>query len=133
MTPKEYIMHPTLCSLPWIGVYVGPNGVVKNCAITSQSLGNLHQQSIEQCVNSDINKQIKTDMIDKISHPRCSACYKVETLNTNTMQSQSKVHYKRKVSISCSELQSLVCSSVPSGTKLTQKFNVTKGAATAAK
>ncbi len=99
MTPKEYIIHPTLCSLPWIGVYVGPNGVVKNCAITSQSLGNLHQQSIEQCVNSDTNVQIKTDMLDKIAHPRCSACYKVETLSTNIMQSQSNRHWYRKYGI----------------------------------
>lgn len=99
MTPKEYIMHPTLCSLPWIGVYVAPNGGVKNCAITSQSLGNLHQQSIEQCVNSDINVQIKADMLNQVAHPRCSACYDVETLSSNIMQSQSNRRWYQKYGI----------------------------------
>jgi len=96
MNVKEFMLHPTICSLPWAGVYIHPNGRIKNCAISATPLGNLNHQTLEQCLHGDINKQIKQDMINKIAHPRCNACYSVEKFASNTALTESnRSWYKR--------------------------------------
>ena len=99
MNPKEFALHPTICPLPWTGVYVEPNGNVRNCAISFESLGNLHNQTIESCLHSDTNKQIKQDMINKIPHSRCSTCYKVDALSPNRLSNESNRSWYKKYGI----------------------------------
>ena len=78
MTPSEYFKHPALCSLPWIGVYVNPDGKVKNCAISDLDLGDLHNDPVEKILTGANNVMVKQDMLAEIRHPRCNACYSVE-------------------------------------------------------
>lgn len=96
MNVKEFILHPTMCSLPWVGLHVNPSGKVFNCACTLQPLGNLKQQTIDECVHGPVNKQIKHDMINKVAHARCSACYDVEKFSgNNTINESNRTWYKR--------------------------------------
>ena len=96
MNVKEFILHPTICSLPWIGVFINPDGRISNCAISGAPLGNLNHQTLEQCLHGDVNKQIKQDMINKVAHPRCNACYSVEKFANNIVFSESnRSWYKR--------------------------------------
>lgn len=96
MTPKDYFYHESLCSLPWTGVYIDPRGVVKNCAISGATLGNIHHENVEQCLLGETNTIIKQDMLNNVKHPRCNACYGVEKFSNNTQESQSnRSWYKR--------------------------------------
>jgi len=96
MNPKDYFYHKSLCSLPWTGAYIDPCGVVKNCAISAESLGNIHHQTVQQCLLGEPNKIIKQDMLNNVRHPRCNACYKVENFSNKPETSQSnRTWYKR--------------------------------------
>ena len=96
MNVKEFILHPTMCSLPWVGVFINPDGRINNCAINGTPLGNLNHQTLEQCLHGDVNKQIKQDMINKVAHPRCNACYSVEKFANNAAINESnRSWYKR--------------------------------------
>jgi len=96
MNAKEFILHPTICSLPWIGLFINPDGRVSNCAISKMSLGNLNSQTLEQCLHGDLNQQTKKDMLDKIAHPRCNNCYDVEKFASNASINESnRSWYKR--------------------------------------
>jgi MoaA/NifB/PqqE/SkfB family radical SAM enzyme len=96
MNVKEFILHPTMCSLPWIGVFINPDGRISNCGINGTPLGNLNHQTLEQCLHGDVNKQIKQDMINKVAHPRCNACYSVEKFASNaTISESNRSWYKR--------------------------------------
>lgn len=99
MTPKEYFHHQALCSLPWIGAFIEPNGNVRNCAINMEILGNMHQQSIKQCLLGTVNEEIKTDMLNNVKHKRCSACYNVENYSSESVNSISNRHWYRKSGI----------------------------------
>lgn len=99
MTPKEYFYHQSLCSLPWTGVYIEPDGRVKNCAISQETLGNIHQQSVEECLLGPTNVQIKTDMLNNVRHHRCDACYQVEDFSNNPNTSQSNRSWYKKTGI----------------------------------
>lgn len=96
MNHKEFLLHPTICSLPWIGVYIEPNGDVKNCGVSATKLGNLHSDTLEHCVTGAVNQQIKNDMIMKVAHPRCNACYKVENLAHNRSINESNRSWYKK-------------------------------------
>ena len=89
MTPKEYFLHDAVCPLPWTGVFVYPDGNIKNCAISGTKLGNLHQTPLRELLHSPLNVEIKTDMLNHVRHPRCNACYKVENLSDSTTQTNS--------------------------------------------
>ena len=89
MTPSEYFKHPALCSLPWIGVTVLPDGRIKNCAISKLNLGNLHVAPVEEILTGPNNVMVKQDMLDGVRHPRCAACYSVEDNTAGQAQHSS--------------------------------------------
>jgi MoaA/NifB/PqqE/SkfB family radical SAM enzyme len=98
MTPADYVKHPALCALPWIGVYVNPDGKVKNCAISALELGDLHADPVEKILAGPNNVMVKQDMLAKIRHSRCNACYSVEDTTKNKTQhfnSSNRSWYKK--------------------------------------
>jgi len=78
MTPKDYITKKSFCTLPWLGVFIQPDGEVKNCAITGQSLGNINKTSLVDILHGKVNQTIKTDMLNDVMHKRCSHCHVLE-------------------------------------------------------
>lgn len=99
MNPKEYFLHDALCPLPWTGVFVNPDGAIRNCAITGQDLGNMHNTPIKEILEGPINVSIKTDMLNHVRHARCNACYKVENLSNSEIQSGSNRSWYKKYGI----------------------------------
>jgi MoaA/NifB/PqqE/SkfB family radical SAM enzyme len=89
MTPKDYFLHDALCPLPWVGVFVNPDGVIKNCAISRTDLGNLHNTPIKEILVGQKNTDIKTDMLNHVKHPRCNTCYQVENRSDSQIQTHS--------------------------------------------
>jgi MoaA/NifB/PqqE/SkfB family radical SAM enzyme len=96
MTPKEYFFHESLCSLPWIGVYINPDGTVKNCAISNEKLGNLHSTPLEKILLGPTNVLIKKDMLANIKHDRCGVCYRNEhNSKSGSKKSSNRSWYKK--------------------------------------
>ena len=82
--------------MPWTGLFINPDGRISNCAISKEKLGNLNTKTLEQCLHSELNQQIKQDMINKVAHSRCDACYSVEKFAGNTAINESnRSWYKR--------------------------------------
>lgn len=89
MNSKDYFLHDALCPLPWSGIFINPDGAVKNCAISTATLGNLHNTPIEEILHGPINVAIKNDMLNHVRHKRCNTCYRVEDLNSSEVQTLS--------------------------------------------
>jgi len=83
MTPKDFLTNKAFCVLPWYGVYIQPDGEVRNCAITHQPIGNINQGSLENILHNDLNAAIKRDMLEGLKHRRCSNCYNLEANQKN--------------------------------------------------
>lgn len=95
MNYKIFFKHPSLCSLPWIGIFVNPDGRVQNCAISREAIGNINQEPIEQIINNDINKCIRKDMLDSVRHSRCDACYSVEDHSKLKISQSNRTWYNK--------------------------------------
>ena len=84
MTDDEYFNNDAFCPLPWISLYVEPTGIVDNCCISYNCIGNINQHSIEEIIDSPINHQVKTDMLSGKRVDGCRKCYANEkTANEN--------------------------------------------------
>ena len=75
MTNDEYFNNDAFCPLPWISLYVEPTGIVDNCCISYNRIGNINQQSIEEIINSPTSYQVKTDMLSRKRVDGCRKCY----------------------------------------------------------
>lgn len=89
MTPKEYLSKKNFCVLPWIGVYVQPDGRVQNCAVTKNPLGNINDQPLEDILLGHTNQDIKKDMLSDVFHHGCEQCYNLEKNQKNNMEQVS--------------------------------------------
>ena len=83
MTPKDFLTNKAFCVLPWVGVFIQPNGEVKNCAISQDSIGNINQDNLDNILRSDKNVCIKKDMLSKVIDQRCSTCHNLESSQKN--------------------------------------------------
>lgn len=77
---KDLVSQDSLCVLPWHGYSLFPNGDVKNCAISNQILGNLHDKFLPDILNNQSSQEVRADMQQGIRHDRCQTCYRTEDL-----------------------------------------------------
>ena len=94
MDHKTYLTKKNFCTLPWIGVYIQPDGSVRNCAITKEEIGNINQDSLDNILRGPVNQNIKKDMLSDVYHSRCSQCHSLEKGQKNDFnQVSNRVWY----------------------------------------
>jgi len=92
------LLEKNFCVLPWTGFELEPNGVVKNCIISEETLGNIHQNSIEDILQSKKNLEIKTQMLNKEFPNNCKGCYFQEKDRATSFESiSSRLYYAKEL------------------------------------
>jgi MoaA/NifB/PqqE/SkfB family radical SAM enzyme len=78
-------MNKSFCILPWVHIAVDPNGEIKPCCISSTTIKkadgtpyNLGNDKLNQIINSEGYKSIRSDMLAGKSIKGCEQCYKQE-------------------------------------------------------
>ena len=78
-------MNKSFCMLPWVHIAVDPNGDVKPCCVSSATVKkadgtpyNLGNDKLNEIINSDGYKNIRSDMLDGKLVNGCEQCYKQE-------------------------------------------------------
>ncbi len=99
MNKNTFFNHNSLCPLPWNGIFVNPDGKIKNCAISRQSLGDINQQPLQDIVDNHINREIRSDMLNNIKHKRCNACYLVEENASLKNNNESNRTWYKKIAV----------------------------------
>jgi MoaA/NifB/PqqE/SkfB family radical SAM enzyme len=82
---KEYLLtqSKTFCVLPWIHLYVNPQGVSSPCCISGYAasnagVGNTKLNTIQEVVNSPEMVRLRRNMLNGIQDPSCSSCHSYE-------------------------------------------------------
>ena len=92
------LLDKNFCVLPWTGFELEPNGVVKNCIISKETIGNIHQNSIEDILQSKKNLEIKTQMLNKEFPSNCTGCYFQEKDRATSFESiSSRLYYAKEL------------------------------------
>ena len=77
MTAKR---SDTFCILPWLHMYVNPDGSVLPCCVGEwdKPLGNVRQHTIKEILNDKPYKQMRKNMLEGKRCVECQACYNIE-------------------------------------------------------
>jgi len=70
----------TFCVLPWMHLYVGPDGNVLPCCVADQTfpMGNIENQSVDSILKSDQFTNLRENMLKNRRSKECSYCYAKE-------------------------------------------------------
>lgn len=82
---KEYLLKQsnTFCILPWIHMYVNPQGDAAPCCIsgyaaTAGGIGSTKTTTIPEIINSAEMKTLRRNMLNGIKDTSCNSCYDIE-------------------------------------------------------
>ena len=97
MDAKKILTNKSFCVLPWTGFELEPNGNVKNCIISTSTIGNIQKQSIEAIVSGKENLKIKQEMLEDKKPSNCSGCYLQEQDRKNLSSISSRLYYTKEL------------------------------------
>jgi radical SAM protein with 4Fe4S-binding SPASM domain len=80
---SDYLKNKSLCPLPFSGLYINPEGMVRCCSISRVKIGNLNTTPLEEIVNSSTVKKIRREMLDNKFPANCADCYAKEKHHKN--------------------------------------------------
>jgi MoaA/NifB/PqqE/SkfB family radical SAM enzyme len=69
------------CPLPWTGLAVNPDGAVKNCAMSQDTLGNLKSAPIDLILSGSKNRQIRNSLLSGQWPANCRLCQQREEID----------------------------------------------------
>lgn len=69
------------CPLPWTGIAVNPDGSVRNCAMSQETLGNLKTSPVDVILNNDRNQAIRRNLSSDVWPNSCRLCEQRETVD----------------------------------------------------
>lgn len=64
----------SFCSVPWNHIKIGPDGAVNTCSHGVTSWGNIHEKTLEQILNDDAIKSIRTNLFNDREDSNCVKC-----------------------------------------------------------
>jgi radical SAM protein with 4Fe4S-binding SPASM domain len=97
MDAKTLLKNKSICTLPWTGFQLEPNGDVKNCIISKEVLGNINNEHIKDIIASAKNIDLKKDMLADNKPKNCAGCYLQEKNTSNLSSISSRLYYLKEI------------------------------------
>lgn len=97
MDARDLLKNKSICTLPWTGFELEPNGTVKNCIISKTSLGTINKENIKDIIHGEKNVELKQSMLKDKMPANCEGCYLQEKNTTNLSSISSRLYYLREV------------------------------------
>jgi len=97
MDAKKILINKSFCVLPWTGFELEPNGNVKNCIISKETLGNIEEQDITSILLGEKNLKIKKQMLEDKKPKNCAGCYLQEQDRKNLSSISSRLYYTKEL------------------------------------
>lgn len=97
MNPKDLLKNKSICVLPWTGFELEPNGKVKNCIISTESIGNINNTPIREIVSGTENLKRKEQMMADLRPDNCRDCYLQEKNRKDLGSISSRLYYLREI------------------------------------
>jgi len=97
MDPKKLLTNKSFCPLPWTGFELEPSGVVQNCIISKEQIGNINNTSLESILHSKKNLDLKDKILKDQKPKNCSGCYLQEQGRNDLSSISSRLYYIKEL------------------------------------
>ena len=103
-TKQKSPAQDTFCILPWIHLYVGPDGNVLPCCVADQRLplGDIKKESISSIMNGPAARTLRSNMLNRQRSPECEFCYDRERHNLPSLRIGHNKNYAHLEDLSLS-------------------------------
>lgn len=100
---KTILSNDTLCVLPWMHLYINPQGNVGTCCEFNEHypLGSIKKNSLQEIANSDAMKTVRRQMLSGQRPSSCSACWTKE--DSGLLSSRQMINQQFSQHLSLSE------------------------------
>lgn len=89
------LLEKNFCVIPWTGFELEPNGNIKNCIISKDTIGNIHKENISDIVG---NNPTRKQMLQGQYPTSCEGCYLQEKHRANNFNSiSSRLYYAKEL------------------------------------
>jgi radical SAM protein with 4Fe4S-binding SPASM domain len=94
---EEQPKQNTFCILPWMHLYVGPDGNVLPCCVADQKypMGSTSKHSVDSILKSTAFNQLRKNMLDGKRSKECSRCYAQEDAGLQSLRQQTNVRWDK--------------------------------------
>lgn len=92
---KTQELKDAFCILPWVHVYVGPQGDVLPCCQGDRlfPLGNINERSMKSIMTSDSSNRLRADMLQGKRTKECANCWAQEDSGLASLRMMSNKRY----------------------------------------
>ena len=97
MDHKTFFTNKSICTLPWSGFELEPDGGVKNCVISKTHLGNINESSIYDILHGETNTNLKKSMLADGMPANCSGCHLQEKGRSDPNSISSRLYYNKEL------------------------------------
>jgi MoaA/NifB/PqqE/SkfB family radical SAM enzyme len=97
MDHKTFFTNKSICTLPWSGFELEPDGGVKNCVISKNHLGNINESSIYDILHGETNTNLKKSMLADGMPANCSGCHLQEKGRSDPNSISSRLYYNKEL------------------------------------
>ena len=97
MDHKSFFQNKSICTLPWSGFELEPDGGVKNCVLAEEKLGNINKSHIKEIISGNVNVNIKKAMRKDALPASCAGCHIVEKNRNDLMSISSRLYYHKEL------------------------------------
>lgn len=97
MDHKSFFQNKSICTLPWSGFELEPDGGVKNCVLAEEKLGNINKSHIKEIISGNANVNIKKAMLKDALPASCAGCHVVEKNRNDLMSISSRLYYHKEL------------------------------------
>ena len=97
MDDKEYLTNRSFCPIPWTGLMYNFDGGIKTCIRSSEAIGNIKDNTIEEIVMNSKNMDTRHKMLNHNHADRCYPCYDLETKKNDFNIISDRVFYLKEL------------------------------------
>jgi MoaA/NifB/PqqE/SkfB family radical SAM enzyme len=97
MDAKKLLTNKSVCTLPWTGFELEPDGDVKNCIISKDVLGNINATNIKDILQGKKNTDLKQSMLKDQKPWNCEGCYLQEKNRSDLNSISSRLYYLKEI------------------------------------
>lgn len=97
MTPKDVLTNRRFCPLPWTGFMYNHDGAVKNCIRSTETIGDVKHNTIEEIMQGTANLERQRSMLLGKDSANCTSCYNLEQDKRSFDVISDRIYYIREL------------------------------------
>lgn len=92
---NNFFLPETICAIPWSNLEIAQNGDITPCCMSSMTLGNIKDVTLEEAFRSDKMQKLRSELLEGARPKECNNCWKVEDKNLTSIRKHNIKRLKR--------------------------------------